>query len=125
MGAEPWSYFAPYRENIAAALEELKQREFSAGRYHKPRGFTGTHATIEEAVAANDADGSRSILDMVGVSDVPRNPDRVDFSDDPMEFDSEEDMMLGLVAPLAPEPLVLLFGTERPTRAMIEANGDY
>jgi hypothetical protein len=125
MGAEPWSYFVPCREDVAVALEELKHREFAAGRYHKPWGFTGTHATIDEAVAAGDADGTRSILDMIGVADSPRNPDLEVFTDDPLEFDSEDDLMLGLVAPLAPKQLALLFGTQRPTRAMIEANDDY
>jgi hypothetical protein len=125
LGANPWSYWVPYREDIEGALLELKQREFAAGRYHKPWGFTGTHATIEEAAAADENNGTRSILDMIGVSDVPRNPDHIVGSDEFQLFDFEGDPMFGLVAPLDPEQIVDLFGTERPSRAMIEANEEY
>ena len=33
MGAEPWDYFVPYENDIQAALDKLRQREFRAGRY--------------------------------------------------------------------------------------------
>ena len=85
----------------------------------------GAHASIEEARAGDDADGTRSILDRTGVADSPRAPGRETFTDDPIESGPDEDEMLGLVAPPTPRQLVLLFGTERPTRAMIEANDDY
>jgi hypothetical protein len=116
MGAEAWSYFVPYREDIEGSLEELQRREFEAGRYLKPSGPHLPATSVAEAVRACGASGTRSILDMVGVADEPRPPG---FSLEDA-FESGIDPGFGLVAPLAPEQLVELFGTERPTRAMIE-----
>ena len=33
MGSQPWMYVVPYQEDLQAALDALKQREFRAGRY--------------------------------------------------------------------------------------------
>ncbi len=125
MGAEPWSCFTPYRDDVAEALEESRLREFAAGRYRKPWGPESTPATIDEVIEASEADGTCSILDMMGVSDTPRNPEFRLGSGEFQMFDFDGDPMLGLVAPLTPEQLVELFGTARPTRAMIEGSSDY
>ena len=101
MGAEAWDYFVPYEADIQAALEKLREREFRAGRFH---GREHRPATIDEAREVADADGTRSILDIDRVGDEP------DF---------------GVVVPLPPERLVELFGTDRPTRAMVEGNHDF
>ncbi len=98
MGAEPWDYFVPYESNIAAALEKLRQRVFLAGSF---RGSELEPATIEEAMENMDADGTGSILDMMHVGDQP------DFF---------------TVAPLPKDKLVELFGTDKPTRRMVEQN---
>jgi hypothetical protein len=100
MGAEPWDYFVPYEKDIQAALDKLRQREFRAGRY---RGSEEDPATIEEAVENMDADGTGSILDITHIAEEP------DFC---------------AVAPLSAEELVQLFGTDRPTREMIERSTD-
>ena len=34
MGAEPYFYFVEYNPDINAALQELREREFEAGRYN-------------------------------------------------------------------------------------------
>jgi hypothetical protein len=96
MGAEPWDYFVPYEPDIQAALEKLRQREFEAGRF---RGSELGPGDAVEAFANTGADGTASILDMLTVG-----PGR-DFC---------------TVAPLSKEELLRLFGTERPTRAMVE-----
>jgi hypothetical protein len=101
MGAEAWDYFVPYEENIPAALQKLRQREFRAGRY---RGSEEQPATIEEAIENMDADGTGSILDMMRISDRP------DYF---------------AVTPMSPDELVRQFGTEQPTREMIERNVDF
>jgi hypothetical protein len=101
MGAEPWDYFVPFEEDIQSALENLRQREFRAGRY---RWSELQPATIAEAVDNADADGTGSILDIEHIGDEP------DF---------------GVVAPLPPEVLIELFGTEQPTRQMIESRMDF
>ena len=101
MGAEPWDYFVPYEPDIQAALEKLRQREFRAGRY---RGSEDDPATIEEAIENMDADGTGSILDMMSVGETP------DFFK---------------VAPMPSEVQRRLFGTDKPTRQMIERNHDF
>ena len=115
MGAEPWFYFVPYQSDINNALQALRRREFEAGRYNPviwmppfPVDSNSPapgrqHATIEEAMEAADADGTRSILDMERISDTP---------DD------------GAVVALPNEELIGLFGTDKPTREMIEENDD-
>jgi hypothetical protein len=101
MGAEPWDYFVPYEENIQAALENLRQREFRAGRY---RGSEDNPATIEEAFANSGASGTGSILDMKAIAPEPNY-----FA----------------VAPMPREVQLRLFGTDKPTREMIERNHDF
>jgi hypothetical protein len=118
MGAQLWMYFVPYQEDISKALQELRNSEFAAGRYypvmmhlfkHMPIGPTSPapgarHASIQDAVNASDATGSRSILDMQSVSDEPK---------------------LFAVCPMATATLKATFGTVRPTHEMAENNLDF
>src|ERR1041384_5337717 len=107
MGGEPYYYFVPYQQDISAALQALRRREFEAGGYNPAMPFPSRylplgpespapgrqHDSIEEALEDSDADGTRSILDIERISDTP------DFS----------------VAPrLSDEFLTLFFGTPRP-----------
>src|SRR5262245_36722737 len=101
MGAEPWDYFVPYEEDVQAALEKLRHREFEAGRFHLSELQP---AFIDDAVENAGADGTRSILDISDVSETP------DFC---------------AVCPLAEERLMDLYGTDQPTREMIESNMDF
>jgi hypothetical protein len=106
----------PYQPDITAALQELRQREFQAGRYYPWLPFLefptspqlpspgAQHASIEEACEEADADGTRSILDLDRVSAEP------DF---------------GAVTPLNEGVLQQLYGTTRSTRGMIEHNRDF
>lgn len=114
MGGEPWYYYVPYQPDINKALQELRLREFKAGRYNpvipfQPHIITGAppgaqHGSIEEALEASDADGTRSILDMERVGTEP------DY---------------GVVVPLAGEELRGLFGTEQPSHEAIDKNMDF
>ena len=116
MGAEFWSHFVPYREDIRTALEELREQEFRAGRFRIPSqiqpGFFGRMfgrhprkprppTTIEEAIrmADTDATGTHSVLDMERISETPAS---------------------GAVWRLSAEELRCLFGTVEPTRKMVE-----
>ncbi|HEY5914615.1 MAG TPA: hypothetical protein VJA21_28835 [Verrucomicrobiae bacterium] len=120
MGAHPYQYFVWYNPDTDAALQELREQEFRAGRYNpviphpqfpfpseaaqagkSPPG--AQHKSIRHAVEAAGADGTRSILDLDRVSDTP-------------EFNA--------VAPLPPEELQRLFGSERPTHEQIEGDLD-
>jgi hypothetical protein len=114
MGAEFWSYFVPYQEDIQAALEGLREQEFQAGRFWQPSetspGFFGRifgrppskpkpAKTIRQAVKIADATGTRSILDIERISDTP-------------EFSA--------VSPVPANELQDLFSTKQPTREMVE-----
>jgi hypothetical protein len=116
MGAEFWSYFVPYQEDIRAALETLREQEFRAGRFYQPTevqpGFFGRifdrppskpkrPTSIREAIkiADTNATGTRSILDMERISERPD---------------------CGAVSPVPPDELQRLLGTQQPTREMIE-----
>lgn len=113
MGGHPWFYFVQYQPDINGALQALRQREFKAGRYNPVIWFPEfpvnddspapgpPHASIEEAFEDADASGTRSILDMERVSEVP------DY---------------GAVSPVPGHVLLSLFGTDKPTREMVEAN---
>lgn len=96
MGAEFWRYYAPLRGDVAASLEELRQREFEAGRYHRSHLHP---ATIRQAMLNAGADGTRSILDMERTSPSPEP---------------------GAVSPVPLASLLAIFGTDRPTRQMVE-----
>ena len=115
MGAEPYYYFVEYNPDIDAALQGLRQREFEAGRYNPvmarlefPIGPGSpapgaAHDSIEEALEAADADGTRSILDLDHVSEEP-------------EFCA--------VSPLPGAVLERLFGTGEPMHGMIEQSDE-
>jgi hypothetical protein len=116
MGAHPYWYTVKYDADPDAALQRLREREFRAGRYNPvmpfidfPIGPTSPapgaqHSSIEEAMEDSDADGTRSILDILSVGTEP------DFS---------------TACPLADDVLEDLYGTTRPTRAAVEANMDF
>ena len=111
MGAHPYYYFAPYRENIDPALQALRQREFSAGRYNPVMPFIdfpidpskpgpgAQHSSIDEAREEAAEDGTRSILDIDGIGDEP------DFC---------------VAAPVSEQLLEELYGTTEPTHEMID-----
>ena len=117
MGAHPYWYFVPYREDLQSALDSLREREFRAGRYNpvirfikfREPAFSAQnpgpqHKTIKAAVKAAAEDGTRSILDV----------ERVGTKSD-----------YGVSTALAPDVLEDLYGTTRPTRAMLEGAMDF
>ena len=116
MGGEPYWYFVKYKPNLDAVLQELREREFSAGRYNPAMPFLefpidpaqpgpgAQHDSIEEAFEEADADGTRSILDIQAIGEEP------DFC---------------VAAPLDEDELESLYGTRQPTREQIEANMDF
>ncbi len=111
MAGEAWYYVVPFQPDVNKALQDLRRREFEAGRYNPVQHFTefpvdldkpgpgAQHASIEEAIEASDMDGTRSILDMEQVG-----------------TDPEPGTVTELPADLAEE----LFAGERPTAAMVE-----
>jgi hypothetical protein len=116
MGGHDWQYFVPYQADIGKALQELRQREFLAGRYNPVQRYLTTpntadspapgpgHASIEAAVKASGSEGTRSILDMNMVGQKPKD---------------------GVVTVIPAKRLVELFGTAEPTREMIEGSDEF
>jgi hypothetical protein len=116
MGAHPYWYFVKHQPNAQKALDELREREFRAGRYNPVMPFPdfpvepgapapgAQHASIEEAMQDSGADGTRSILDIHAVAEEP------DFC---------------VAAPLPAEVLESLYGTLQPTREMVEHNESF
>ena len=110
MGAHPYYYYVEYQPDIEASLQDLRQREFEAGRYNPAQPFPrfpidldspspgAQHESIYEAVEEAAEDGTRSILDIETVSDWP------DF---------------GVASPMSEEDLQQYFGTEQPTKEMV------
>jgi hypothetical protein len=113
MGAHPYWYVVKYQPDIDSALQELRRREFRAGRYNPvirfldfplgphPPAPGAQHSTMAEALEDSDADGTRSIIDLDHISDEP-------------EF--------GAVTAIGDEKLVEFFGTTRPTREVVEGS---
>ena len=111
MGGHPWWYVVPYQRDIGKAMNELREREFRAGRYNPVVRFPhfpvtersdapgARHRTIDEAMEAADADGSRSILDMDAIGEKPAP---------------------AAMCPLDDETLLRLYGTTQPTREAVE-----
>lgn len=117
MGGHFWFYFVPYEQDVNQALQSLRRREFRAGRYNPAVRFPNfpvesadtispgvQHDSIEEALEASNADGTRSILDMQRVG--------TELGD-------------GVVVPLSKEQLQRCYETQQPTRDMIEANMEF
>jgi hypothetical protein len=112
MGGHPYYYYVPYQNDLGAALDELREREFAAGRYNPVMPFIvfeepafskqraePEHESIDEAMEAADADGTRSILDISDISD----------TDD-----------YGVAWRVGPEEAERRFGSEQPTRAQVK-----
>ncbi len=116
MGGEAYWYTVPYNEDLEMVLADLREREFRAGRYNPAMPFIAfpitpaspapgpRHDSIEDALAASGADGTRSILDIHMIGDEPES-----FT----------------AGPLPPEILRGLYGTDRPTRAAVEADDSF
>jgi hypothetical protein len=116
MGAHPYWYIVKHQPNAQTALDELREREFRAGRYNPVMPFPvfpskpdapapgAQHGSIEEALQAASASGTRSILDIQTVGEQP------DFF---------------RAGPLRAEVLESLFGTSQPTREMVEGNNGF
>lgn len=115
MGAHPYWYVVPH-EDLQDALDKLRAREFKAGRYNPVLPFLefpntdrspapgSRHRTIEQALQASDADGTRSILDISRIATAPG---------------------FGRASPLSAQRLLELYGTTRPSQAAVEANMDF
>lgn len=126
MGGHPYWYYTPYQTDINTTLQVLRQQEFAAGRYNPVISFLefpitadspspgAQHSSIEDALEASDADGTRSILDLWQISTIPYA--------EAMEASTQDGMdLLCTSFPLSADELICLFGTEQPTHALVES----
>jgi len=116
MGSSPYWYYVPYEENKNLALLKLREREFTAGRYNPVVDFPEfpitdqtlspgkQHSTIEDALKDAEEDGTRSILDISSVS-------------------TDDDYCVARI--LTDEQLIDYFGTNMPTKEMVDNNDDF
>ncbi len=132
MGASSWAYFVPYQVDTNQALQELRESIFLSGEYFTEAKFLAMviettqermppealqrfqaelaqlkdkprPRNIQELLQMNGENGTPSIIDIDGIS---------------------EGSKFEKVAPLSPQYLMEFFGTERPTREMIEEKTD-
>jgi hypothetical protein len=95
VGGELYEYTVPYEPDIQAALDKLRQKVFESKEFN---GAEFDPPTPEAAFEMTDADGTRSILDITGISDEP-------------EF--------CCACALSADELEQYFGTQKPTKAML------
>lgn len=96
MGAHPYHYVVPWREDLSAALEALRQEVFAGGRYH---GAQRRPTTPREALEWAGEAGTRSILDIERISARPA---------------------LCCATPLSDREMLACFGTLEPTPEQVE-----
>ena len=116
MGAYAYWYLIPYEENLNDALDKLRMREFKAGRYNPVIPFPKfpiteesespgpLHTDINQPLNETEYDGTRSILDLITVS--------------------EEDDFCTARIPSKKE-LIKYFGTDKPDIQAIESNPNF
>ncbi len=98
MGAEPYQYLVDYEDDIHVALTKLRKQVFESGEFN---GADLNPSTPEEALEMATEDGTRSILDIMTISDEPK---------------------FCAAAPLTAEEFQEYFGTDKPTAEMVEEN---
>jgi hypothetical protein len=110
--ATRWRYFAPYQDDVAAALTTLQRSVLASGDFRWPEsggeGLGPRPTTLQELAAVRRTEafwleGTHSILDM----------DRV--------VESGEAPVDGTVRGMSPEEIAAIFQAERPTRERFEA----
>ncbi|HEY9762555.1 MAG TPA: hypothetical protein V6D07_08525 [Trichocoleus sp.] len=126
MGGHPYWYYIDYRADINSALQALRKREFSAGRYNPVMPLVefpitpsspapgAQHDSIEEALEDAEADGTRSILDIFQVSPVPYAEAVATSTYGGMD-------LFCTTFPLSQNELLNLFGTDKVTHDLVEA----
>lgn len=137
MGASAWKYYVPYEADFGAALARLQEQVFARGDYYR-RYKRRKPKTIEDLRKSNAEEGTHSILDITHVGPKPTKPGwenvwtppsaGADGQIDMKRFDPEEHdrwlahlkSLLGSVRELHDQDLLELFGTTKPTRALVE-----
>jgi hypothetical protein len=147
MGASAWSYFVPYDADVNRALRSLHAQEFGAGRYYVPGVISlDKFPTFEEFVPERsileDPDEREDWLEMYEsekerAARAKDGKPKFESIEDLIEFCAEdgthsildipkvgESTALGESGPLSTAQLQKLFGSTKPTRAMVATKKD-
>jgi hypothetical protein len=131
VGASGWYYAVPYKPDIAAALQQLRQEVYDRGEYYRPRS-TGCAEKSEEELRAKlrpdqwESGMNDAILEDYRASQerpAPVDPDTLLASQPHSGTHSIIDIDEGIaatptpytVSPLSDDELLDLFRTTRPT----------
>lgn len=137
MGGSPYWYFVEFKDNVEDTLSNLRKREFEAGRYEPAMSVFGgdnklrlqfpidlkaaspgaQHASERHALEASMEGGTQSILDITKVS---AEPVAAGDPGDPMAMFGRGGRSFQTSYPIEPELLRAAFGTEQPTRGVVE-----
>jgi hypothetical protein len=134
MGASSWFYLVDDRDDVAAALHELRLRVFASGDYYKP-DLLGTPPPSFEKFCRQmpsdfDEDELREEYDaLVRLSTmVPTTPEEAvekaaeEGTHSILDIDAIADQpKFGAALPMPEAELVRLFGSTRPERSAVEA----
>ncbi len=101
MGAEAYQYVVEFNEDIQVALDALRKEIFEKGEFN---GAEFNPSTPDEALEMSESEGTRSILDIMKISEEP-------------QYHS--------AAPCRSGELQRYFGTDKPSVEMIENNNEF
>jgi hypothetical protein len=141
VGASGWSYFVPHQQDINKALQELRDEVFKQGQYQEPHEPNDEELEVAKAYLASlspDPEKTRKEIDaLLALSKAlggPRKPRRAPKTIKQLLKQCAEEGThsildiervssqpeLGAVVPLSRQQLLDFFGTDRPTRSMVE-----
>ena len=80
MGAESYKSMAAYQEDVSQALDDLQKQVFESGDYRFSE--VANASSIDEAREFAAEDGTQSVLDIYGISDVPEVAHAAKVSDE-------------------------------------------
>lgn len=141
MGATGWSYFVLYQKDITRALQKLREEVFKEGRYQKPNKSTDKEVEKAKSLIAlhssnpdSDLKKLDQIVAMAAMLKTPQKSNRAPKTIKELLKQCEEagthsildiervssTPSIGAVTPLPRQQLLNIFGTEQPTRVMVE-----
>jgi hypothetical protein len=111
MGASTWTYVVPYKDDLEAALDDLRRQVFEKGDFVGPAADGLPDAASIDDLLMQDyyldfmrTTGTHSIIDVVRV--VPAGSGHQEY---------------GTIRPLTGDETFVLFGVSRPSRADFDA----
>lgn len=131
MGASAWIYFVPYQPDINKALQALREEVFRSGKYFKMQHSAWDDDNITVPLPPELIDALREEANYYASLPEPKSPDELLHYNAAAGTHSIIDITrvstspeFGSASPLTPQELFTIFGTEKPTRAVIDKIGE-